>query len=248
MKSLRIVSLFTCVALFCIESNAQFNQYRLNHDRDPYYFGLSVGYNYSVLHTTRSKEFLQQPAFTRIEPKGSHGLEFGLLSTARIYNNLEARIAPKLVIGGSKSLSYYYDADYIADKPSIQNNPEVIRLPATMVSVPLHVKLSSDRLNNFRVYMFAGPKYDINLAANSEEYKKARQLDLYPPPQIRQNQLGYEFGAGFSIYLPFTVVSPEIKIGNYFGNSHISDPSNPYSNVLHKMNTRMIQFTLNFEE
>lgn len=248
MKALRIFILFFCAAIFSINVNAQFNQYRLNHDRDPYYFGLSVGYNNAVLQTTRSKDFLNQPAFTRIEPKGSHGLEFGLLATARIHNNLETRIAPKLVIGGSKSLSYYYDAAYIADKPAIQNNPEIIRLPATMVSVPLHLKLSSDRINNFRVYMFAGPKYDINLSANSEEYKKARQLELYPPPQIRQNQLGYEFGAGFSIYLPFTVVSPEIKIGNYFGNSHISDATNPYSNTLDRMNTRMIQFTLNFEE
>lgn len=247
MKPLRVVLLMIS-ALFVVDTQAQFNQYRLNHDRDPYYFGLSVGYNNSVLQTTRSKEFLNQPAFTRIEPKGSHGLEFGLIATGRIYERLEARVAPKLIIGGAKSLSYYYEPSYIADKPAIQNNPEVIRLPATLVSVPLHLKLSSDRINNFRMYIFAGPKYDINLSSNSDEYKKARQLDLYPPPQIRANQLGYEFGAGFSIYLPFTVVSPEIKIGNYLGNSHVSDPTNPYSNVIDRMNTRMIQFTLNFEE
>ena len=247
MNALRIIILSISV-LFTLNGSAQFNQYRLNHDRDPYYFGLSVGYNNSMLQTTRSKEFLNQPAFVRIEPKGSHGLEFGLLATARVYKRLEARIAPKLIIGGAKSLSYYYEPSYIADKPAIQSNPEIIRLPATLVSTPLHLKLSSDRINNFKMYIFAGPKYDINLSSNSDEYKKARQLDLYPPPQIRSIQVGYEFGAGFSIYLPFTVVSPEIKIGNYLQNSHVSDPTNPYSNVIDRMNTRMIQFSLNFEE
>lgn len=242
------LALIIFVFLIQINSNAQFNQYRLNHDRDPYYFGLSLGYNNSTLNITRSKDFLNQPVFNRIEPKGGHGLEFGLLATARLNNRLEARIAPRLVIGGSKSLSYYYKDDYVTNKPSIQSNPEIIRLPATLISLPVHLKFSSDRINNFKVYLFAGPKYDINLSANSEEYKKARQLDLYPPPQIKQNLFGYEVGAGFSIYLPFTVVSPEIKIGNYFGNSHIADASNPYSNVLDKMNSRMIQFTLNFEE
>lgn len=230
------------------ESYAQFGEYRRNHDRDPYYFGLSVGYHSSSLITTRSKAFSMQDSITRIEPKGSIGIDFGLLGTVRISPLVEARFAPKLIVSGAKTLEYYYDSVLISKNPAIQSNPEKMKLPSTLVSLPIHLKFNSDRIHNFKMYMFGGLKYDINLSATSDEYKKARQLDLFPPPQFRRGDFGYEMGVGFSFYLPFTVLTPEIKISNTLGNSHVLDKSNPYSNALDKFSTNMIQFSLIFEE
>ena len=220
---------------------------RENHDLLPYYFGISIGYNNSNLQTTRSAAFEGQSTFSRVEPHSSNGLALGFVATKRLSNRLELRTIPKLILGGSKYLSYYYTADYLSQHPE-KKAIENIKLPANIFSIPLQLKLNSDRINNFRVFMFAGMKYDINLSANSGEYKEAMQLDQNPPPLFRKGDLGYEGGIGFNFYLPFTVISPQIKVSNTLGNSHVRDIENPYSNVMQRFRTQMVVFSVTFEQ
>lgn len=233
-----------------ISSSALFAQpelHRANHDELPFYFGISIGYNNANLQTTRSPEFLQQNTFSRVESHSSNGLALGFVITKRLSNRLELRTIPQLILGGSKSLSYYYSPDYLQanpDKQAIEN----LKLPANTFSVPLQLKLNSDRMRNFRVYMFGGLKYDYNLSANAGEYKIAMQLDQNPPPLFRKSDFGYEGGIGFNFYLPFTVISPQIKISNTIGNSQIKDPANPYSNILDRFRTQMLVFSVTFEQ
>lgn len=220
---------------------------RENHDQLPFYFGISIGYNNSNLATTRAAAFEEQSTFSRVEPHSSNGLALGFMMTKRLSDRLEIRTVPKLILGGSKYLSYYYTADYLSAHP--EKKPiENIKLPANILSIPLQLKLNSDRIRNFRVYMFGGMKYDINLTANSSEYKEAMQLDQNPPPLFRKGDLGYEGGIGFNFYLPFTVISPQIKISNTLGNSHVRDTENPYSNVMQRFRTRMLVFSVTFEQ
>lgn len=220
---------------------------RPNHDELPFYFGISIGYNNSTLQTTRSAAFEGQNTFSRIEPHGSSGLALGFMITKKLTNRLELRTVPKLILGGSKSLSYYYTTEYQnahPEKPAIEN----LKLPANIFSVPLQLKLNSDRMRNFRVYMFGGVKYDFNLSASASEYKEAMQLDQNPPPLFRKADFGYEGGIGFNFYMPFSVISPQIKISNTLGNSQVKDPENPYSNVLDRFRTQMIVLSVTFEQ
>lgn len=220
---------------------------RENHDQLPFYFGISIGYNNSNLQTTRAAAFEGQSTFSRIEPHSSSGLALGFMVTKRLSSRLEIRTIPKLILGGSKYLSYYYTDEYLAshsEKKPIEN----IKLPANIFSIPLQLKLNSDRIRNFRVYMFGGMKYDINLSANASEYKEAMQLDQNPPPLFRKSDWGYEGGIGFNFYLPFTVISPQIKISNTLGNSHVRDTENPYSNVMDRFRTQMLVFSVTFEQ
>ena len=227
-----------------------FSQPRLNrenHDNLPFYFGISVGYNNSNLQTTRAAAFEGQSIFSRIEPHSSNGLALGFMVTKRLSNRLELRTVPKLILGGSKYLSYYYTDTYLASHPD-EKPIENIKLPANVLSIPLQLKLNSDRIKNFRVFLFAGMKYDLNLTANSSEYKEAMQLDQNPPPLFKKGDWGYEGGVGFNFYLPFTVISPQIKISNTLGNSHVRDTENPYSNVMDRFRTQMLVFSVTFEQ
>ena len=220
---------------------------RENHDQLPLYFGISIGYNNSDLQTTRAGAFEQQSTFSRVEPHSSSGLALGFMVTKKLSNRFELRTVPKLILGGSKYLSYYYTDEYLSNNPE-RNQIENIKLPANILSVPLQLKLNSDRIRNFRVFMFGGVKYDFNLTANASEYREAMQLDQNPPPLFRKADFGYEGGIGFNFYLPFTVISPQLKISNTLGNSHVRDTDNPYSNVMDRFRTQMLVFSVTFEQ
>lgn len=112
------------------------------------------------------------------------------------------------------------------------------------LSVPLDLKISSMRLNNFRPYILGGVYGAIDLGR-----KKGNPLLLKPV------DYGFEFGFGCNIYMPFNyILAPEIKFK--FGLTNIleknrGDLSNEadkiFTDALSKATTRMIVLTFNFE-
>jgi hypothetical protein len=109
------------------------------------------------------------------------------------------------------------------------------------VSFPFQLKLQSDRIGNFRVYMMTGVKGDIDLASNATA---RRAEDLV---KIKKYDYGIELGLGFNIFFPQFILSPEIKLSNGIPNIHVRDPSLIYSSVFDKIQSRMIVFSLHIE-
>ena len=216
---------------------AQRDIYRRNHDDLVYYFGLTLGYNYSYLHLSKSPKFLQSDSIMSAEPGPSGGIAMGLMATARLSDHFQVRVNPQLIIGGAKYIAFTLGKT----KPGegiIQNQS----LPSTLISLPLQVKFNSDRIGNFRTYLLGGIKYDTDLSSNSS----ARNVDDII--KLKRNDLGFEIGIGFNFYLPFVTVSPEIKISNGLTNIHQYDPNLKYSNVLDRILSRMVVFSIHFED
>jgi hypothetical protein len=65
--------------------------------------------------------------------------------------------------------------------------------------------------------------------------------------KINKSAFGYEGGLGFHFYFPSFIFSPEIKISNTFGNVHSRDAGLIYSNVIDRMQARMIVFAIHLE-
>ena len=59
---------------------------------------------------------------------------------------------------------------------------------------------------------------------------------------------GLEAGLGLNFYLPFVTVSPEIKFSYGITNLHQLDRGLKYSNVLDKLQSRMIVFSIHLED
>lgn len=211
--------------------------YRPFHDDLLYYFGLSLGYNSSYLQFNKSPAFIQSDSIVIAEPGRSGGVTMGLLATARLNDHFQFRINPQLVIGGSRSIAYTLQKPGLGEALFQKQT-----LPATIVSFPFQIKFNSDRIRNFRTYMMAGLKYDIDLSSNSTARSSEDLIKL------SRNDYGYELGLGFNFYLPFVTISPEIKISNGLANLHKTDPGLKYSNVLEKIFSRMIVFSIHFED
>ncbi len=232
------VVLLIIISLFCASHiHAQKEIFRRYHDDLVYYFGLTLGYNTSTLHISKAPNFLQSDSILSAEPGSSGGIAMGLMATARLSDHFQIRANPQLIIGGSKYIAYTLSKG----KPGealFQNQT----LPSTLVSFPFQIKFNSDRIGNFRTYLLAGLKYDYDLSSNSAARNVEEIIKLKP------NDLGFELGLGFNFYLPFVTVSPEIKISNGLSNLHQLDPSLKYSNVLGQILSRMVVFSIHFED
>lgn len=226
------------ILFFCVfQVNAQKEIFRRNHDDLTYYFGLTLGYNYSYLHIDKSALFLNSDTILSAEPGSSGGISMGLMATGRLSDHFQVRANPQLIIGGSKYITYTLNKT----KPGEAAIQKQI-LPSTIVSFPFQLKFNSDRIGNFRTYVLGGIKFDTDLSSNSA----ARNVDDII--KLKKDDIGFELGLGFNFYLPFVTISPEIKISNGLTDIHQRDPNLKYSTALGQILSRVVVFSIHFED
>lgn len=233
----QIIIIIVCFFIGFIAQAQQHELYRPNHDNWPYYFGLTLAYNSSTLHPSKNPLFLQNDSILSVEPGASGGIALGLLATMKLSNRFEFRVNPQLIVGGSKFFTYTLKYP-LANETTVEKKT----LPSTIVSFPFQIKFNSDRIQNFRVYMMGGLKYDIDLASNSGA-RNAEDLI-----KLKKFDLGYEAGIGFNFYLRFVTFSPELKVSNGFSNIHARDANLKFSNVLDKLQSQMLVLSFNLED
>lgn len=205
-----------------------------DHDSKPYYFGITLGLNSARFHTQMHPRFLQDDSVYVAEPNNTGGFNLGLLATARISDRFQLRFNPQLMF---VERSIGYTLKYPDGGQTQVSKP----VESVIVSFPLQVKLQSDRIGNFRVYMMTGIKGDIDLASNARA-KKAEDLI-----KIKRFDYGVEAGIGFNFFFQSFILSPEIKISNGIPNIHARDANLKYSSVFDKIQSRMIVLSFHIE-
>lgn len=118
------------------------------------------------------------------------GFSVGVLADLRLSNHFALRAMPTMHFGQNNLVFRE------------QNSGEISRqqLKTTYISLPLHVKYSAERFNNYRPYITAGVSPMLNLTV-----KKQKQLLL------KKFDFMVEVGAGCDFYLPFFKLIPEVK-------------------------------------
>lgn len=230
---------FTVICLlFFIAANAQFESSSNlpEHDGKLYYFGILLGTNQSYHKLTYRPEF-RDPS-SRIgtieaDKGGLGGFQLGLHVNLQLSRHFDLRFYPFNLIFSRQTLSIVEDRDST-------NRIKEFNLGATTMSFPLQVRFKSDRINNFRVYTLAGIKFDrlLNPTGYNEEISNLK---------FSKSDFGVETGLGFQIFMPYFILSPELKFSYGLNNIHQRDPSQTYSKLIDRMSNRMISFSLHFE-
>ena len=224
--------------LFSPSTRAQYGRMELNnpdHDAKPYYFGITIGINLARFQTDLHQRFLEYDSVFIAEPVNSGGLTLGLSATARLSDRFQFRFNPQLMF---IERGIFYKLKY----RDINGDTAVTKkVESVIMSFPFQLKFQSDRIGNFRVYTFAGFKFDIDMASNARA-KKAEEL-----VKIESSDYGPEFGIGFNFFFPSFIFSPEIKISNGMRNIHARDEHLKFSNVFDRIQSRMIVFTIHLE-
>ena len=231
----KIILLISGLAFCCSNSFCQLrdNLNQTEHDLKPYHFGINLGYNKSHFLFTLHERFLQYDTIMDVESVNSSGINLAWLVNFRITDHFDFRLHP-IDLTFSET-SFLYKEKYSGDS-SVEKKTQSITL-----SFPVHIKFSSDRINNFKVYTIGGIKFDYDLASNAGA-RKAEELI-----KLNKTDLSVELGLGFHFYFPVFVLTPEIKVSNGLFNLHSRDPILSYSNVIDKINSRMITISLTVE-
>ena len=234
-KVIKIVTLFAFVSVICTSARSQVEMYQLEHETKPYYFGITLGANIARFQIEHHQRFLQYDTVLEVLPLNSPGFQLGLNATARLTNRFEIRFNPQLMFT-DRSITYK-----LKYKDPIDGFEPTKKIESVIFSFPFQVKFNSDRIGNFRVYMMSGAFTQIDLAANA---RARRAEDLV---KLEKSDYGIEIGLGFNFYFPSFILSPEVKVSNSLRNIHSRDQNLKYSNVIDRIQSRMIVFSIHLE-
>jgi hypothetical protein len=228
-----------CVILLIINAISSLSQKRTVQnqpyaDYKLYHLGFHVGLHSQDLLLTNNG--IASPdgriLFAGI-PNYSPGFSVGVISDLFLNPYMNLRLTPTIHFG-DKTVFF----------KDLENEEETrVGVRSSYLSIPLDLKISSMRLNNYRPYILGGVYAAFDLGR-----KKGYQL------LMKQLDYGFEFGFGCNIYMPYFKLAPEIKFR--FGLPDIMEHDRPdlageadkiYTNALSKATTRMVVITFNFE-
>ncbi|NDC40577.1 MAG: PorT family protein [Chitinophagia bacterium] len=203
-----------------------------DHDDKKYFFGITFGLNFSTYQVRYTQSFAGTDTFKTIQPRWQPGFNVGLLADLKLTNFVDLRFIPSLAFAEKRiQYEYGYPKDSALDKS----------VEAIYLHLPLHFKLKSERINNFRFYAMVGGKFDYDLAANARSRRPDEFLKVSPV------DYGYEVGVGFEFYNPSFIFSPEIKLSQGMRNQLFIDRSLPLTNALDALYTRTIVISIHLE-
>ncbi len=239
----KIISIGIAVLFFPLIASAQLRKEvnQEDHDDKRIRFGITLGSNRSHFAFTHNPIFLTQApldSITVIESVNSTGVSLAWLVNLRLSNHFDLRTYP--VNLSFTERNFLYNLRY-PDKPAGEDSITQKKTQSISLSIPVQIKFSSDRINNFKVYMIAGGKVEYDLASNAGARKAEEQIKL------KKFDYGVEVGMGFHFYFPMFVLTPEIKMGWGLGNLHARDKNLKFSNVIDQINSRSVFFSLTVE-
>ena len=163
----------------------------------------------------------------------SPGFTVGVLGDLRLNKYFSLRLLPSIHFGQKHAV--YHEQRSGADSTQV--------FKSTYISVPIDVKFSAPRYNNFRPYLIAGINPMVDLTARKHDALGLKPFDLY-----------LEVGFGCDLYLPFFKLVPEIKfcfgllnIINKDRSDLIDNTLMKYTNSVNGGRSNMIVLTFNFE-
>jgi Outer membrane protein beta-barrel domain len=232
---------FVAVVVLSVSGLSSFAQLRdyINlpeTDEKAYHIGIVIMGASSRVQVTLHPQFLQNDSILSVNPLNTGGLGIGGMHTLRLSEHFEARIVFPQLLFVNKNIEYQVKYPGAGETALMTKNIESI-----LFGIPVQLKFRSDRIDNFRVYMMAGVKYETDLAS------KARAQDAGDIIKLKNSDFGVEAGIGFNFYMRYFILSPEVKISNGISNVHQRDPNLKFSSVIDKIQSRQIVFSLIFE-
>lgn len=172
----------------------------------------------------------------------SPGFNVGLIGNLRVNSFLDIRLEPGLLITTRNLL---YSQDNFQGFPDL-NERDLLRIvKSTYIHIPLLLKVSTKRVNNFKPFIVGGISTALNLSSNQDnpEDNKAGVF------RTTKNSLFYELGFGIDFYLQNFKFTPSIR-GIFGINDELvrdQDPNSPWTGNIESMQTRGLFINFTFQ-
>ena len=226
------IIILNCIC-FIQETKAQFNQ--LDHDKKGHYFGITGAFNSSRFKYYYSKDFITNDTILQIGTKPGPGFNLGLMVNKRISKRFDVRMIPAMSFG-EKNMQFV-----VHDFKTGNDSTAKFNIQNIYIDIPVQLKLKSDRVKDFRMYLISGMKYTYDLASLSKARKATTLRKLTP------HDVSGEIGFGFEFYFPMFILAPELKISQGLMNVLSPDSHLIFSRELEGLKSRTITLSIHIE-
>lgn len=172
---------------------------------------------------------------TDVIVEGQSGFNVGLIGDMRINRYINLRLEPGL---------YFAQRNLIF--PNFEEERDFLReTKSTYIHVPLLVKFSTERLNNFKPFVVAGVSRSINLSSNEENPEDNEQGQF----RMTSSTSYFELGFGIDFYLFYFKFTPSIR-GVFATSDELvpdDNPNSPWTGNISKLSTRGIFINFTFQ-
>lgn len=203
-------------------------------DQKMFHFGFNLGLNLQDMPLTNTG--LKQPdgeVWYASQPSYSLGFNVGLIADYYLSQYFNLRFNPTIYFG-ERSFKFYEENSQAEFKKSMKANHLII---------PLHLKISGSRTDNYRPYLITGAYFSTPIGSKKNEIFRYNSLDC-----------GLEFGVGISLYTKYFKLSPELRFSfglrniiNYDRDDLIDNDLLKYSQSVNKGKNRLVSLIFNFE-
>lgn len=204
-----------------------------NIDRQRWSWGYYLGFN-TYDFDFDYKKYNPNPTFGKdYSIERAIGFNVGLVGNLKLSENFDLRMEPGVAFN-TRTLQVLK-----ADQNTIRE------INSTYVHIPLLVKFSADRLNNFRPFVLAGASTSLNLSSN-EKNPDDNSVGQF---RMKTNTFYYEVGVGIDLYLYYFKFSPSLR-GIFAINDELvrdEDPTSLYTGNIEQMRSRGIFLNFTFQ-
>ena len=217
-------------------------------DLRPMHFGILVGMNLQDIEfdnvgpqtITLEDGTTQETTILCDADKWNAGFSVGVLADLRLSQHLNLRFAPSMHFG-AKHLMFRNLTETDSEGRPLEATQD---MKNTYIALPIDLKFSAQRWNNYRPYITAGVSPMINLTSKNQEYIQLKSSDFF-----------VEVGLGVDLYLPFFKLIPELKfcysLRDALDHDHAGELQDvnqrKYTNAVSRGASKMIVLTLYFE-
>ncbi|MBU2939256.1 PorT family protein [Lacinutrix sp. C3R15] len=211
-----------------IKNNENVDKARLSYG---YFLGFN-SYNFNFDYYENKKD---------IQVETSTGFNVGLVGNLRVNDYIDVRLEPGLFIT-SRNLIYdesYFEGIAFTDADLIRE------VKSTYIHIPLLLKFSTKRINNFKPFIVGGISTALNLSSNQDNPDDNSAGEF----RMKKNNMYYEVGFGIDFYLFFFKFTPSVR-GIFALNEEIvpdEDPNSPWTGNISSMKTRGLFINLTFQ-
>ncbi|MDC1379641.1 PorT family protein [Algibacter sp.] len=212
------------------------NQGRGSTDNNPLRWGYFLGisnYDFNFDYNTDLRD---------IYVKRSPGFNVGLIGNLRINSFIDLRLEPGLLI---TTRELYYSQGWFQGIPDVKASDLIREVKSTYIHIPLLIKISTKRVNNFKPFIVGGFSTALNLSSNENNPEDNSNGQF----RTTKNSIFYELGFGIDFYLYNFKFTPSIR-GLFGINDELvrdEDPNSPWTTNIAGMRTRGVFINFTFQ-
>lgn len=221
---------------YCLNSFSQSKVKNLtNFDDHPYHFGFVLGVTNSSFYIDRVANFNKTDSLLAIDLKPQAAFIVGPIFSLNLNKNIHLRSGVSFSFQ-DRIINYTYqltDTTKTFDK----------KVHSFYTEIPLHLKLRTNRLNNYAIYALGGIKYGYDWTS---QIGVKETYDFNDVLKINRKNLAYCVGGGFDFFLNYFKLGIDFRLDIGINNLIIKNKT-LFSSPIDKLRSRMFQVVLTFE-